>query len=51
MVETSICLWTDHAEHTYVLLRGRGVHWNVEWGYRNPPGSDFTFSTASIRHV
>jgi hypothetical protein len=40
MTETSIYVWTDRAEHAYVVMRERGGHWNVEWGYRDPPGSD-----------
>ncbi len=40
MRERTIYIWTDRAEHAYATLRDRAGHWDVEWGYRDPPGSD-----------
>jgi hypothetical protein len=40
MTETPIFFWTDRAERGYAFLRKDGGHWRVEWGYRDPPGSD-----------
>lgn len=40
MAPTHTHVWTDRFERGYVLLRRRGSHWNLEWGYRDPPASD-----------
>ncbi len=37
---TTIYHWTDRAEGAYAVLRHGGGHWRLEWGYRDPPGSD-----------
>lgn len=37
---TTIYMWTDRNEHGYATLRHGGGHWRLEWGYRDPPGSD-----------
>jgi hypothetical protein len=39
-MENTIYLWTDRAERVYARLHQRAGHWRVEWGYRDPPGSD-----------
>lgn len=39
-METTIYLWTDRHERAYATLRQRAHRWRVEWGYRDPPGSD-----------
>jgi hypothetical protein len=40
MSENTIYLWTDRQEHAYAQLQRWASHWRVEWGYRDPPGSD-----------
>jgi hypothetical protein len=40
MSQTEIFFWTDRIGHAYCDLRLRGGHWHLEWGYRDPPGSD-----------
>lgn len=37
---TDIYDWSDFAETAYCRLRRHGSHWRVEWGRREPPGSD-----------
>jgi hypothetical protein len=39
---TTIYQWTDREERAYAVLRHGGGHWRLEWGYRDPPGSDNT---------
>jgi hypothetical protein len=39
---TTIYHWTDREERGYATLRHGGGHWRLEWGYRDPPGSDNT---------
>ncbi len=39
MQQTEIFVWNDRAERVYVRMRGRGSHWRVEWGWRDPQGS------------
>ncbi len=40
MSENTIYLWTNRPETVYARLQSRAGHWRVEWGYRDPPGSD-----------
>ncbi len=40
MSENNIYLWTNRPETAYARLQSRDGHWHVEWGYRDPPGSD-----------
>jgi hypothetical protein len=40
MPETWHFIWTDRLEDAYVALHARGGHWELEWGWRDPPGSD-----------
>lgn len=40
MAETPIFFWTGQFEQTYAYLRKDHGHWRIEWGYRDPPGSD-----------
>ncbi|MER3419309.1 MAG: hypothetical protein C4290_01735 [Chloroflexota bacterium] len=37
--------WSDRQERAFVLLRYDLGHWRVEWGYRDPPGSENTVQT------
>ena len=39
---TTIYHWTDREERAYAVLRHGGGHWRLEWGHRDPPGSDNT---------
>src|SRR5688572_29551665 len=40
--DTSLYYWTDRDGRHYVRLRERHRHWNVEWGFRDPPGGPRT---------
>ncbi len=40
MAETTSFFWTDRKERAFINLRHGGGHWRLEWGRRDPPGSE-----------
>jgi hypothetical protein len=50
MSANTIYLWTNRPETVYARLQSRAGHWLVEWGYRDPPGSD-TYLTQGKRET
>jgi hypothetical protein len=38
-------VWNDRHERAFAVLRYDGGHWRLEWGYRDPPGSENTVQT------
>jgi hypothetical protein len=37
---TELYIWNDRARAAYARLRAHEGHWRLEWGRRDPPGSD-----------